>query len=56
MNNLLRMKAHQQNPDGSWSEAQPLPGTRLYRIESWLRKRGHKRMAAVLAWWDELQL
>jgi hypothetical protein len=44
----------QENPDGSWSEATPLPmqGWKA-RLEERLRKRGWKRLPNLLAWWDE---
>lgn len=50
------MPTMQQNADGSWTKAVPHPGTRLGRVEQRLRNRGHKRLAALLAWWDELWL
>lgn len=43
----------QQNPDGSWTPAEPLTGSRLFRVETWLRKRGRRRLAGLLSWWDE---
>lgn len=46
----------QQQADGSWKPAEPIRGTRLYRVESWLRKRGLKRLGGALAWYDELWL
>lgn len=47
----------QQNPDGSWSEATPLPYQgRVARTEDWLRRRGFRRLALVLARWDERKL
>lgn len=44
----------QQNPDGSWSEAKPLPlvGWKA-RLEMKLRRRGWKRVPSFLARWDE---
>lgn len=47
------MSMHQQNPDGSWTPAEPIPPTRLLRWETWLRRLGHERLANVLARWDE---
>jgi hypothetical protein len=47
------MSALQQNPDGSWSEAKPVPYTRMLRVELWLRRRGFKSLADKLARWDE---
>lgn len=44
----------QQNPDGSWSEATPLPfyGWKA-RTEQWLRRRGFERATRVMGAWDE---
>lgn len=48
------MSIHQQNPDGSWSPAEPLPmqGWKA-RAEERVRRRGFKRLANLLARWDE---
>lgn len=45
---------HQQNPDGSWSPATPIPmrGWKA-RLEERLRRRGWKRLPNLLAKWDE---
>lgn len=47
-------RPQQQNPDGSWSPATPLPyvGWKA-RLEERLRRRGFSRLANVLAAWDE---
>lgn len=47
----------QQNPDGSWTPATPLPylGWKA-RMEERLRKRGHRRLANFFAAWDEMGL
>lgn len=51
------MPTLQQNPDGTWSVAQPLgPQGRLARLELWLRARGHRRLAVLLGRIDELLL
>lgn len=42
-----------QGPDGVWREAQPLEGTRWYRVERWLRAHGMRRLAGVMGRWDE---
>jgi len=47
------MNAYQQNPDGTWEPARPIPPTRILRWERWLLRLGHHRLAAVLARWDE---
>ena len=48
MNNM------QQNPDGSWSPATPLPylGWKA-RTEDWCRRHGLRRLARLLGAWDE---
>lgn len=48
------MSIHQQNEDGTWSEATPLPwmGWKA-KTENWLRQRGFRRLPNFLAWWDE---
>lgn len=46
-----------QREDGSWGPAEPLQGTRLYRLERKLRAHPLTRPIAVaLAWWDERAL
>lgn len=47
-------KPMQQNPDGSWSEATPLPyyGWKA-KTEQWCRRHHLTRLANLLAWWDE---
>jgi hypothetical protein len=47
------MSTYQQNTDGSWGPARPLPTSRLYRIEQWMRRRGHRRLADLIARYDE---
>jgi hypothetical protein len=43
----------QQNADGTWSEAVPIPPTRILRWENKLRAKGYLRLANILARWDE---
>lgn len=51
------MPTYQQNPDGSWSPATPLPYIgRAARLEDWCRRHGFHRVAAVLCRWDERNL
>lgn len=46
-----------QNPDGSWSPAEPLPWMGpVAKAENWLRKHGLTRLANALARWDERKL
>lgn len=47
------MPIQQQNADGTWGPAQPVPATRILRVERWLRRRGWRRIANALARWDE---
>lgn len=44
----------QQNPDGTWSDAEPIPyiGWKA-RLEQRLRRRGLTRLANLMARWDE---
>lgn len=48
------MSVQQQNPDGSWSDAKPLPyiGWKA-RLEQWFRRPRSTRIANLLAAWDE---
>lgn len=48
----------QQNPDGSWTPAEPVPVQgRVARFEFWLRRHGWlPRLAAALGRWDERNL
>lgn len=48
--------AYTQNPDGSWTEATALKGTRWYRVEAWLHVHGFRRLAAAMGRWDERKL
>lgn len=44
----------QQNPDGSWTDAKPLPAMGWKGLaEVRLRRRGWTRLANLFAWWDE---
>ena len=48
------MTAHQQNADGTWSPAQPIPPHGpIARLEAWARRRGHRRIAQILGRIDE---
>jgi hypothetical protein len=47
------MDTYQQNTDGTWTPARPVPPTRLLRVERWLRRHGRHRLANALARWDE---
>lgn len=47
------MSTYQQSPDGTWGPARPLPHSRLYRVEQWFRRRGHRQLADLLARFDE---
>lgn len=44
----------QQNEDGSWGPAEPLPyiGWKA-RLEQWFARRGWNRLAGFMASWDE---
>ena len=46
-----------QNPDGSWSPAEPLPylGWKA-RLEQRFRRGGRRRAANMMAAWDERKL
>jgi hypothetical protein len=51
------MNVSQQNPDGSWSEAEPLgPQGKIAKLEFWLRGNGFTRIPNALARWDERKL
>lgn len=51
------MSMHQQNEDGSWSEAKPIgPQGIVAKLEFWLRNRGFKRISNALGAWDERKL
>lgn len=48
------MNPQKQNPDGSWSDAEPLPYTGWKaRLEDRLRGLGWTRLPNLLARWDE---
>ncbi len=47
------MNIQQQNSDGTWTAAEPIPTTRILRLENWLRRHGMRRLASGLARWDE---
>jgi hypothetical protein len=48
------MNTYQQNPDGSWTPATPIPlqGWKA-KLEQRLRRRGFRRLANLLGAWDE---
>lgn len=50
------MGTYQQNSDGSWTEAVPIPPSRTLRVERWLRWRGWHALARGVARWDERNL
>lgn len=44
----------QQNEDGSWSEATPVPAQgAVAKVEFYLRSKGFKKIPNLLAKWDE---
>lgn len=47
------MNVHQQNSNGIWTPADPIPPTRSLRVENWLRRHGMRCLASGLARWDE---
>lgn len=48
------MPIQQQNPDGSWSEARPIPlGGWKAKTEEWMHKRGLHRLGRLMGRWDE---
>jgi hypothetical protein len=50
------MGIYQQNRDGSWEPAKPIPPSRTLRFELWLRRRGWHALARAIARWDERKL
>lgn len=48
------MPVQQQNPDGSWGPAEPIPfiGWKA-KIEQWSRRHGFNRIASFFGAWDE---
>lgn len=54
---LMWVAPMQEQSDGSWSPATPLPYLgRTARLEARLRARGWHRLANLLAAWDERRL
>lgn len=47
------MNVQKQNENGSWSDAEPVAPTFLFRVEMKLRSMGFKRLANLMARWDE---
>jgi hypothetical protein len=49
----MTVSMYQQNPDGTWSEATPIPPSRTLRLERWLARHGMHGLARMIARFDE---